>query len=101
MSRLVEDLVVVNAEGRKGDIPTGWRGDDSQAPYLRGKEPRRNARKNHEGGKATKVGQASSNCKSRDLGVMPLNRKSDGCAAQHAEIVAVVRVLQWEQRCPG
>src|ERR1700688_3595364 len=42
---------------------------------------------------ATIVRHAHAQCKARDLGVVPLNRKSDGSAAYHTEVIAVVSVL--------
>jgi hypothetical protein len=44
-------------------------------------------------GEAVRNGHASAQCPSRNLGALPLNRKSDWRAADDPEIVAIVGVL--------
>src|ERR1017187_692198 len=86
--RLIELFVVVNAEG-SSTLPHR----DAQATRLRWEEARGHARHHYQRRESVELRHAHSNRVSRDLGIVPSNRKEDRRRCQRAEIIASVRVL--------
>ncbi len=89
VGRLVEFFVVVNAERETG---TGDR--CARSADLRMEEARRHAGEDHLRRKAMQVRNSHASRISGNFGVVPFNRESDRSVAEHAEIVAIVRVLR-------
>src|SRR6266404_9555486 len=88
VSRLVELLVVIDAEGAS-TLTHGH----SQPPDLRRKEARRDAGENHERAETVNIRDAHAARESGNLGVVPGNREEYRCVSQDAEVVSTVRVL--------
>src|SRR5712664_1754138 len=65
----------------------------TQAADLRREIPRRNAGHHDQRRKAVEVRHAGPDGVTRNLGVVPHDRKRDWSIAQNAEVVGVVRVL--------
>src|SRR5208282_1147036 len=86
---LVELFVVVDAEGS----PRSSHGRTSAA-NLRREETRRHAREDHQHRKAMEIRNAHAARIPGNFGVVPFNREEDRGIAEHAEIVAIVRVLR-------
>jgi hypothetical protein len=86
---LIEMFIVVDAEGSPGRLQV------APAPPIWGvKEACRHAGEDHERRKAVEVRHAHAARISGNFRVVPLNGESDRRVAEHAEIVAVVRVLR-------
>src|SRR5580693_1379169 len=83
-------LVVVNPERSKC---SRRRYGCTEATDLRSEEARGDARHHHKRGEAVEVRHAPADCVAGDFGIVPFNREGDRRIAQHAEIVAVMRVL--------
>src|ERR1019366_962858 len=78
--RLVKLFVVVNSE-RQSVLSDG----SSQTASLRWEEARGDARHHHQRRESVELRHAHANCKARDLGTVPPNRKEDWGRGQHAE----------------
>src|SRR5208337_2501941 len=89
VGRLVELLIVVNAEGQSGS----GRHRRARSANLRLEKARRHAREDHKGREAMDFRHAQAACISRNFRIVPFNRESDGSVAEHAEVVAIMRVL--------
>src|SRR5580692_1165023 len=90
VSRLVELLVVVNAEGKPGSS----RHCCTRSTDLRLEKARCHAGKDHERREAVDIWHAHAPRISRNLGVVPFNRKRDRGVAEHAEVITIVCVLR-------
>ena len=88
VGRLVEFLVVVDAERTHGSSGSG-----AHAADLRSEEARGHAGHHHDGREAVEVRHARADGIAGNLGVVPLDRERDRRCAQDAEVVGVVRVL--------
>ena len=89
MRRLVEPLIVVDTEGVANRNPAGGAG----AGYLRREEAGRNRGRDEIRTEAMGLWNFGTDCKTRNLRVVPVDGEGDGCVTQHAEVEGVVRVL--------
>jgi hypothetical protein len=89
VSCLVELLVVIDAEREPAAIRYGRTG----AANLGLEEACSHTGKDHLRRKAMQIRHGYAAGISGNLSVVPFNRERDRCIAQHAEIVAIVRVL--------
>src|SRR5271166_2950884 len=87
---LVELFVVVDAEGKSG----AGRHRRAGSADLGLEEARRHAGKDHQRREAMEIRHADAAGVSGNFGVVPFNRESDRGIAEHAEIVAIVRVFR-------
>src|SRR4029077_11680655 len=81
MRGLVETFVVIDAK-RGERCPECSCGNRTGAADLGREEARSHARKDHQGGDSVEVGYAHTSREPGNLGVVPLNRESDGSASQ-------------------
>src|SRR5882724_7121664 len=89
---LVEPLVVVDAE-RGERVPDRSRRNSAGSADLGSEEARGNTGEDHERRESMEVRHAHASGKSWNLGVVPFDRKRNGSASQHAEIVSIVGIF--------
>src|SRR2546423_1209779 len=90
MRRLVVLLIVIDAKHRAAlanrhaeSADLGWEIAGCHAGH------------DYECGKSMEVRHVNAKQPSWNFGIMPIDRKSDGCIAKNAEVVGVVRVLPY------
>ena len=92
MRRLVESFVMIDPERRK--LPLDRCDRNSAGPAdLRSEKARGNAGHDNVGSESVEVGEVGAGGESGNLGIVPLDRKRNRSVAQHAEVVAVVRIF--------
>src|SRR5438552_3471541 len=88
VSGLLEGLVVIDAEGARGQ-----RGIEDQPSLLGSKVPRARVAQHGVSGKALDGGHTEANAESVDLAFPPQGRKDNGCAEERVEVGAAAAKL--------